>query len=961
MSKINLFFAMILLLSVFPSCDRPGGEQPENTLQFASYRDIPGVTEDEIRTIETLKAEIEDLSFTVVNLPSTEGFILADGTYAGFAPMFCELLSDLFGIPFILEFHPFDYMMNGINNQTIDFTGDLTPTPERMQRYHMTHSIAERSLGVVVFGDPDIIKSENDINGLKVGFYGGTINAQFIMNKYPELYFEIVNLQNFDEVVEGLLSGAIDAFIVDANMVYDFNYYPGFYYKILFPLVYTPVSLTTANPDLKPFISVVNKYITAGGIDRLYELYKTGKYEYAKYELDRSFNWEEKTYLEDLAANGAKVPIALEHDNYPVCFYDENDKKFEGIVPDILAEIHKIIGIEFDTVTNSHTTWSEIIEKLKNGEAALVSELRHSDERKGNFLWTDHPYAVSSYIFMSKSDYPTLEMYQVSRATVGIVNDTIHDELYNEWFPGNTNATYYDTQEDALFALEKGEVDLLMQSEYALLAEMNLREKPGYKTNIQLRSPTAESFFGFNKNEEVLRSIINKSQNFVDCDEITRAWTSRTYDYAKKYAYERFINMTVFAAMLLLFLLFLSILLVKNRRAARQIELQAQAVLAASRAKGTFLATMSHEIRTPLNAIIGMAYILKDCIADNEKALRSVNQIMTSSHHLLGILNDILDMSKIDSGKLELAHEPFSLLVACNEVADIMAHRCVEKNIAFITNINEMKDITLIGDKLRLNQVIINLLGNAVKFTDANGEIKFITEVLEESEEKAQIKFSVTDSGIGMSEEQLKKLFIPFEQTDRNIAARFGGTGLGLSLSQNFVNMMGGEIRVTSKLKEGSCFEFTLYFDKSREEAPMSQNAGEKYEKVILSGKRILLAEDIEINRLIVREMLSSSGLSIDEAENGRKAVEAFARSHEGYYNIIMMDIQMPELNGYEATKEIRALDRADAKTIPIIAMTAHAYKEDVRQALATGMSGHLAKPIDKPALMETIGKILNA
>ena len=383
--------------------------------------------------------------------------------------------------------------------------------------------------------------------------------------------------------------------------------------------------------------------------------------------------------------------------------------------------------------------------------------------------------------------------------------------------------------------------------------------------------------------------------------------------------------------------------------------------LAASRAKGIFLATMSHEIRTPLNAIIGMAYIAKDCVADNEKALRSINQIMTSSHHLLGILNDILDMSKIESGKLELGREPFSLLAACNEVVDIMTHRCEEKNITFIKNIHEIKDITLMGDKLRLNQVIINLLGNAVKFTDTGGEITFITEILEESEEGAKVKFSVADNGIGMSAAQIKKLFIPFEQADSTIAARFGGTGLGLSLSQNFVNMMGGKISVSSEPGKGSRFEFTLSFDKGSGEAPSAAaqalNEKEKYEKLNLNGKRMLLVEDIEINRLIVCELLSSSGLSIDEAENGRQAVEAFARSPEGYYDIILMDIQMPVLDGYEATKEIRALTRADAKTVSIIAMTANAYKEDVEQALAAGMNGHLAKPIDKPALMETVRK----
>ena len=574
MRRTSLLFAMILLLTAFLSCNKDSGQSDglsgsrlSDGPQYASYRDIPGVTKDEIMAIEDLKYEYDH--FMVVNLPSTEGFMLSDGTCAGFAPMFSELLSDLFGITFIQEFHPYDYMIRGLDNHTIDFTSSFTPTPERMEHYQMTHSIAERLLGVVVYGDPEKIKDENDINGLKAGFYADTINAQFLMDRYPELWFEIVNLQDFQEVVESFISGVIDVFIVDANMVYDFNIYPGFYSKILFPLVYTPVSLATANPAFEPIISVVNKYIAAGGIDHLYALYKAGNYEYAKYELGRSFTWEEESYLENLAANGVKIPIALEHDNYPVSFYDQNIKKFEGIAPDILAEINKITGIEFDIVTTGNTTWSEILGKLKEGEAALVSELRYSPERQDDYLWTDHPYAVSSYIFMSKADYPDLEMYQVLRATVGIVRNTIYDELYNEWFPGSANVIYYNAQEDALSALEKGEVDLLMESEYALLAQMNFREKPGYKINIQLRSPAAESFFGFNKNEEILRSIFSKSQNYIDCDAMVKAWSSRTYDYAEKHAYGRFMYMTVFAAILMVFLLFLGILLVKSRRRKR--------------------------------------------------------------------------------------------------------------------------------------------------------------------------------------------------------------------------------------------------------------------------------------------------------------------------------------------------------------------------------------------------------
>jgi PAS domain S-box-containing protein len=655
-----------------------------------------------------------------------------------------------------------------------------------------------------------------------------------------------------------------------------------------------------------------------------------------------------------------------------------------------------------------------------------------------------------------------------------------------EWFPDHPNTIEYETTIAAFDALDRGEVDVVMTSNHELLILTNYLERTGFKTNFRFDN-IFNSTFGFNRNETILRDIVDKALAMIDTKSISDQWMRRTYDYRSKVVEAQIPWIIGSFALLLCVLILVAALFANTRRISRRLkklvevrtrdlELQTtmlntiyksipdmlysknlagaytscnpsfekmaglpesrivgktyaeitrdeefvegviqseaniinnnivekvdllltypdnskrlmeviktpliqdgkiigllgigrditahkeaqEAVLAASKAKGTFLATMSHEIRTPLNAIIGMSYIIKDCVADNEKALRSVNQIMTSSHHLLGILNDILDMSKIESGKLELSHGLFSLLAACEEVSDIMTHRCVEKNITFVTNINEIKDITIAGDKLRLNQVLINLLGNAVKFTNANGEIKFITEVLEESEEKARVKFTVSDNGIGMNEAQMKKLFIPFEQTDNTIAARFGGTGLGLSLSQNFITMMGGKISVKSEPDKGSTFDFSLCFDKG--ELPSSQTADEKYENVNLKGKRILLAEDIEINRLIIRELLSAANPTIDEVENGRQAVDTFNSSPENYYDIIMMDIQRPVQDGDEAAKEIRALGRADAKTVPIIAMTAHAYKEDVDQALAAGMNGHLAKPVDKSALMETVGKII--
>ena len=411
-----------------------------------------------------------------------------------------------------------------------------------------------------------------------------------------------------------------------------------------------------------------------------------------------------------------------------------------------------------------------------------------------------------------------------------------------------------------------------------------------------------------------------------------------------------------------------------------ELKRQTEAARAASNAKSVFLATMSHELKTPLNAIIGMAGIARNTLSymesefssgtkrklnetnalgvHYEKILKSIRQIIASSHHLLSIINDVLDMSKIDSGKLELSSKSFSSLQSYTEFAGMIEHNCSDKKIRFTTNTNEMKDIMLMGDRPRLNQVLASLLGNAIKFTPEGGEVNLSVHVLEENDDTITYRFSVSDTGIGMTEEQIGKLFKPFEQADSVVSAKFGGIGIGLTISQNIVMLMGGIINVESKIDEGSRFYFDLVFRKSGEIAEAKPEPQETYKS--LTGKRILLADDIEINRMIIYEMLSGAGILLDEAENGRQAVDMFLESPQGYYDIILLDIQMPVMGGYEAAAKIRSLDRPDSKTVPIIALTANSFKEDVNNALASGMNDHLPKPIDVKMVMDTLEKYIN-
>ncbi|MDR2801575.1 MAG: PAS domain S-box protein, partial [Desulfovibrio sp.] len=390
-----------------------------------------------------------------------------------------------------------------------------------------------------------------------------------------------------------------------------------------------------------------------------------------------------------------------------------------------------------------------------------------------------------------------------------------------------------------------------------------------------------------------------------------------------------------------------------------QSELEKAAVLAnrASESKTAFLARMSHEIRTPMNAIIGMTNItkrkLQDQKAEKDEVLAHIRQIETSSAHLLGLLNDILDISKIEAGKIEMSEESFNLPKLVSSVESIIRPRCQEKNIAFTIDGQDLIPGNYISDPLRLRQVLINLLGNAVKFTPECGEIVFAMRKLERQEGRDKILFSVRDSGIGISKSQMDMLFKPFEQLGGHITRQYGGSGLGLSISQSIVHMLGGDIRVQSEEGRGSTFSFELWLT----EDIWGKDAAKDIDWDLsqLTGKHVLLVDDVEINRVIVVEQLSETGIIIDEAPDGVAAVNKFKAAEPGFYDMIFMDVQMPNMNGYDASRAIRALERPDAVSVPIIAMTANAFKEDVEQAFASGMNGHLAKPLEAEKLMELL------
>ena len=400
----------------------------------------------------------------------------------------------------------------------------------------------------------------------------------------------------------------------------------------------------------------------------------------------------------------------------------------------------------------------------------------------------------------------------------------------------------------------------------------------------------------------------------------------------------------------------------KKLKKAKDITTEAlQTAENANKAKTDFLSNMSHDIRTPMNAIIGMTSLIRHDAGNKAKVIEYADKIDISSQHLLGIINDVLDMSKIEAGKTVFKYTDFSILDFITELNTIFHSQIDEKNQTLTIIKENIRHEWVNGDQVHLMQIFSNLISNAVKYTQEGGKIQFLVEECEtKSSVYAKYRFLVSDNGMGMSADFKDTIFDAFTRAESSMTNKIQGTGLGMAITKNLVEAMGGTIDVESELGQGSCFEVLIdlriaedRFVSSAEQAEKDEPAGN-----VLKGMRFLCAEDNELNAEILMELLKIEGAECTICENGKRVLEAFEQSAPGDYDMILMDVQMPVMNGYEATKAIRRSSHELAKTIPIIAMTANAFSEDIQHSLAAGMNAHVSKPVEMKVLEKTIRSI---
>lgn len=653
-------------------------------------------------------------------------------------------------------------------------------------------------------------------------------------------------------------------------------------------------------------------------------------------------NSKEKEYIEQRGT----VTVAVPDDWHPL-FCLNNSDGHNGYVPDILQKISEYSGLEFSYVNCD--SYAQMLEKMRSGEADLLGFYLGSDEdavEQDLALTTPFVELNSILVRNKESSYP-------AQGLVGAV-------LEGEDMPDNITVDkeiYYSDIAEALSDVNRGKVDffygvsahlesIIQKNNYTNLMQVNLINDHR-ETSFAMRSPVQPELF----------SIINKAINNISSDDYASIGSRNMVSIGESHMTLTSIvyanpslAVTVVATVLIL-LLIVVIIIARSRLHAAAMQGELEKAEAGNRAKSEFLSRMSHEIRTPMNAIVGLTDLTAMTEGLPEKVSENLEKIKTSSKYLLSLINDILDMSRIENGKMTLAAEDFSMHDMLSDVENMLRQDAGNRSLKFGLEENIVHDV-IVGDELRLRQVILNLLSNAFKFTPAGGCV--LLRVTEESstETEAAYKILVRDTGIGIAREEQLRIFESFEQLGSNYS-KSQGTGLGLAISRNIVRLMGGELLIESEPGKGSEFYFTVILPKGKMEKKSVSKVMPREPR--FDGAEILLAEDNDLNAEIAMELLQMQGAAVTRAENGREALELFKQSAPGEIKAILMDIQMPEMNGLEATAAIRRLPRPDAATVPIIAMTANAFREDRDSAMAAGMDGFVPKPVDVNALYEEL------
>ena len=559
-----IFLAVLLAASLL-SCSAAAPKTPE---PLTDFRQVPGITEMEIAAIERIQQNYDSFVFAMMP-PNTELFRDESGALKGYSVLLCDWLTSFFGIPFIPEFYDWPDTLAGLADYSIDFTGELTATPERRAYLYMTDSIGERTIKTIRYTGSKMVSESTAENPVRCCFIAGTtaysVVAPYVSN------IEVVFADSLVEVKELFAAGKIDAFVVDGTAEASFDTEPGIIAEEFTPMIYSPVSMTTQNPALIPIINVVQKVLNSEYNDLFTDMYREGYNEYLRHKLFLQLTPEEKAYIDKHIVRGQAIPYVANYDNYPISFYNAHVKQWQGIAFDLLEEIEMLTGLSFKLVNEPEAKWVDLLPMLRSGEVLMTNALIYSAERAGSFLWAEEPYLSDYLALISNSDYKDVDVSKLVHARVGLIEESAYAEFFYDRFPDHRNVVLYKDLFEAVKGLENGEIDLLMGTKNTLLNITNYLEKPGFKANMVFMR-TAEFSFGFYEEELLLRSIVSKAQSLANTGSIVDYWQRMVFDYTGALEREQLPMRVAFTVLAACIIVLLFVLVIWSRRSGVVLE-----------------------------------------------------------------------------------------------------------------------------------------------------------------------------------------------------------------------------------------------------------------------------------------------------------------------------------------------------------------------------------------------------
>ena len=857
---------------------------------------------------------------------------------------YLQKISYITGWKYEYVYGSFKECLDMLADGEIDILGNVSYTPERAESIdYSTYAAGTERYWIYTREDhTDLMDGDpKQMNGCRIGVADGSYQKE-LLEKWldsNQIQAEVVICKGYDEMIEKLDADELDALVIPVLSVNsDFIAIANIGASDCY------FGVSKSRPDLLKELNATLEEINNTETDYSSKLY--ARYE-GKAVINYALNKEEKQWLD---AHENTIRVGYLKDNLPFC--GEENGKLTGILGTVLDMVQEKYEITIKVVPCS--TGEQMNEALQSGEIDIAGPIIQDYYTQEQFqvIFTDEIFDITPVVIYKGKEYSS------SLSTIAVTETSLYSELMVSLLFPDAEIKQYDTQEECLEAVANGKVgatvvpsskiNILNESpltQSLSFAEMAKRQELALFTTRENRRAATIINKAIEQSSNVLNGVV-LAQNSVSEKKMT------LQDVFAEYG-----GLAVGVSFVIIFVLLLLVYsLSVSRKKQMEALKEAQNANAANIAKTTFLNHMSHDIRTPMNAIVGFTDIAMKRKPDKEVE-NCLKKIRQSSEYLMTLINDVLDISRIESGKLEYKPVPADLRDIINTVSSIARGYMENRDLNLYVSREKLKTPYVMADELRIREVLLNIISNAVKFTKDGGTISFAAENAPGNDENHIIvRYRISDTGIGMSEEFQTRIFDAFSQENGGARTSYKGAGLGMAIAKQYVDLMGGKIEVSSRQGVGSTF--TVEIPLRIAEQILTEKEEKLRKDMDLHGLHVLLAEDNDLNAEIAVSLLEEQGMIVTRAADGKSALLQFCNTAPGTFDLILMDIMMPEMNGYETTKAIRNLsNRPDGKEIPIIAMTANAFAEDVQAALDAGMDDHVAKPMNMDILISAIEK----